>query len=130
LASARTTDGRWIRRQSARLPRPDRCAATGGGRAFLAFDHPAGLADLEVAVLDQIEATPATSPRREELMRGREIVRAWRRDSRLVFRPMSILVVEGSGTFERRRLPVFKTGNAQVEQPVTVGAATGKSPGP
>jgi hypothetical protein len=63
-------------------------------------------------------------------MRGREIVRAWRRDSRLVFRPMSILVVEGSGTFERRRLPVFKTGNAQVEQPVTVGAATGKSPGP
>lgn len=81
--------------------------ALADGRAFLAFDQPSRLADLEVAILDQMEAATSVA-QREDLTQAREIVRAWRKDSDLVFRPMSILVVE-RGAGERRPLPVFKT---------------------
>lgn len=64
------------------------------GRAFLAFDHPGALADLEVSILDRLEVAPARSAERTQLMQVRDIVRGWRRDFRLAFRTKSIIVVE------------------------------------
>jgi hypothetical protein len=74
------------------------------GRAFLAFDHPGGLAELEVAILDRLEVAAPTSAERTHLMQVRDIVRGWRRDSGLVFRTKSIIVVEGLRGAERRPL--------------------------
>jgi hypothetical protein len=80
------------------------------GRAFLAFDHAIGLADLEVALLDRAEAAAPASPQRARLLKLRDIVRTWRRDRRLAFRPMSILVVSGTHTAMPRLLPAIKGG--------------------
>ena len=63
------------------------------GRAFLAFDRPAGLADLEVAILDRLALIPAGAER-TQLTQILEIVRGWRRHRRLNFRTKSIIVVE------------------------------------
>jgi hypothetical protein len=77
------------------------------GRAFLAFAEAGGLADLEVAILDRVESDAATSARRAQLVQARSIVRGWRRDRTLVFRPMRILVAETGRAVERRLLPPF-----------------------
>jgi hypothetical protein len=56
-----------------------RCVSTiplTDGRALLAFDHRGGLADLEVAILDQMEVAPARSSERAQLIQARDIVRA------------------------------------------------------
>ncbi|MGH7307320.1 MAG: hypothetical protein ACREK6_01345, partial [Candidatus Rokuibacteriota bacterium] len=50
------------------------------GLAFLAFDHAGGLADLEVAVLDQMDIAPARSAERARLIQIRDILREWRRN--------------------------------------------------
>lgn len=71
------------------------------GRAFLAFDHPGGLAELEVAILDRLEVAAPKSAERTHLVQVRDIVRGWRRDSGLVFRTKSIIVVEGLRGAER-----------------------------
>jgi hypothetical protein len=78
------------------------------GRAFLAFDHPGGLANLEVAILDQLEVFPPKSAERGPLLQLRDIVRGWRRDPRLAFRVKSIIVAEGVGGADRRPLAVLK----------------------
>lgn len=78
------------------------------GRAFLAFDQGGGLADLEVAILDQLEVQPARSAARTQLMQVRDLVRAWRRDTGLVFRTKSIIVLEGAVGVERRPLTALK----------------------
>lgn len=75
------------------------------GRAFLAFDQTAGLADLEVAILDQLDAGP--SAQRSELLKARDIVRAWRQDTGLVFRSRSILVGEQLRVAAHQLLPTF-----------------------
>jgi hypothetical protein len=77
------------------------------GRALLAFDHARGLADLEVAILDQLETTPASSGGRASLVQVRDIVRSWRRNGALSFHAKSILVAEGFVGGERRPLPTF-----------------------
>jgi hypothetical protein len=72
------------------------------GRSFLAFDGVAGLADLELAVLDRIEALPAEAKGRPALVQIRESVRSWRQDDKLRFTTKSIIVVERvSGPSER-----------------------------
>jgi hypothetical protein len=78
------------------------------GRAFLAFDHSGGLAELEVALLDRLEATPVKGLERTRLLLARDIVRAWRHDARLVFRAKSIIVGEGLVGVERRPLSSLK----------------------
>jgi hypothetical protein len=83
------------------------------GRAFLAFDHPGGLAELEVAILDRIEVAPARSAEHTHLMRVRDIVRAWRRNSGLVFRVKSIIVVEGLGGIVRRPIAALAVQGGQ-----------------
>jgi hypothetical protein len=82
------------------------------GRAFLAFDHAGGIADLEVAILDQLEVAPARSLERKRLTRLRDIVRAWRHDPGLVFRTKSIIVVEGAGAGAGRPLATLETVDA------------------
>jgi hypothetical protein len=81
------------------------------GRAFLAFDEPAGLANLEVAILDKLERLPTSGTERARLAEILDTVRRWRRDRGLVFRTKSIIVVESSGPVERGSLgPLSKTG--------------------
>jgi hypothetical protein len=64
------------------------------GRAFLALGPGRGLADLELAVLDRLEAgSPAVGERRA-LAKLRQLLRAWRHDHRLAFQTRSIIVVE------------------------------------
>lgn len=75
------------------------------GRAFLAFDTAGGIAALELAILDRLDALPSKSGERTTLARMREIVRAWRRDRTLTFRTKSILVAE-STTHDERRPPL------------------------
>jgi hypothetical protein len=82
------------------------------GRAFLAFDHAGGLADLEVAILDQLELVPPKGTERGQLLQLRDIVRTWRRDPGLAFRVKSIIVVEGVGGLERRPLAALKNPEA------------------
>jgi hypothetical protein len=85
------------------------------GRAFLAFDHAGGLADLEVAMLDQLEAAPARSTERAHLTQVRDILRAWRHDPALVFRTRSILVVEGVAGVERRPLATLQASDGKTD---------------
>ena len=79
------------------------------GRAFLALDQPGGLADLEVAIVDTLEATPRHSRQSAELMQVRDIVRVWRRDPGLAVRSKNIIVIDSSARAERRPLaPLHK----------------------
>ena len=80
------------------------------GRAFLAFDHAGGLADLEVAILDALEAAPSGSGVRAQLAEIRSIVRGWRQQPRLAFRTRSIIVVEGTTGAPRRPLAALQDG--------------------
>src|SRR5262249_9570827 len=91
-------------RRSLIVVRPDVFAGLPGvstikladGGAFLAFDHDAGPADLEIALLDRLDKEPTKGARRAQLKQAREIVRAWRQNAGLVFRTKSIIVVEGA----------------------------------
>jgi hypothetical protein len=74
------------------------------GRAFLAFDSAAGLADLEVALLDRLEATATSSADHARLRQVLEAVRGWRRDRNLVFRTKSIIVMESAARAEQGSL--------------------------
>jgi hypothetical protein len=75
------------------------------GRAFLAFDRPGGISDLEVSVLDRLDVISASSAEHTQLMKVLDVVRGWRRDTGLVFHARSIILVEGLGGAERRPLP-------------------------
>lgn len=61
--------------------------------AFLALEPGRGMADLEIAVLDQIERLKAGTPERRAAERLRHQLRAWRRDTKLTFQPRSIILV-------------------------------------
>jgi hypothetical protein len=71
------------------------------GRAFLAMDGAGGIADLELAILDQLETTPATSPEHRGLVQARDVIRKWRTDPSIVVRTKSIIVVEGPRSVPR-----------------------------
>jgi hypothetical protein len=61
--------------------------------AFLALEPGRGMADLEIAVLDQLERLKPGTPERRAAERLRQQLRAWRRDSKLTFQPRSIILV-------------------------------------
>lgn len=63
------------------------------GRAFIALDAGSSVADLELALIDRIDAPGVTVERRSQLTEFRQIVREWRQQG-LRFQPRSILVVE------------------------------------
>lgn len=61
--------------------------------AFLALQPGRGMADLEIAIIDQLERLKVGTPERLATERLREQLRAWRRDTKLVFQPRSIILV-------------------------------------
>lgn len=63
------------------------------GRAFIALESGNGVADLEVAVLDRLDAAGVSLQERAQLTEFRQIVRDWRKQG-LKFHTRSILVVE------------------------------------
>lgn len=72
------------------------------GRGFLALQPGKGYADLELAVVDKIDAVNVSPERRKALLEIRTQLRDWRQ-SGLVFEPRSILVVEREEVGERAR---------------------------
>lgn len=75
------------------------------GRAFLAFGEGRGLADLEVAVLDRLQAGQTSPAQRKELTTLHRQIRDWRRSRRLRFSTRSIIIVERPNPRRRRRRP-------------------------
>ena len=65
-----------------------------GDRAFLALEPGCGVADLEIAVIDRLEEQDLDPDERRSLTELRALLRQWRRDPRITFRPRSIIVVE------------------------------------
>lgn len=65
------------------------------GRAFLALEPGRGVAELEIAVLDRLEATGVPDPEREGLLAVRGALRKWRQDG-IRFHARSIIVAERS----------------------------------
>lgn len=72
------------------------------GRAFLAFGEGRGLADLEVAVLDRLQAEQMSATERKQLTALHRQIREWRRSRNLRFSTRSIIIVE---RMPRRRAP-------------------------
>ncbi len=65
------------------------------GRAFLALSGDSGIAELELKLLDRLEALPRDSSEAKELSAMRAQLRVWRQAPHLRFRSMSIIVAEG-----------------------------------
>jgi hypothetical protein len=64
--------------------------------AFLALAPGRGIADLEIAIIDQLERLEPNTPQRRAAERLRNKLRAWRRDRRLSFESRSIVLVTKS----------------------------------
>lgn len=64
------------------------------GRAFLALEEGKNIADLELAILDQIEDRRTRAADRKELRALLTEVRGWRRSRRYSFATRSIILVE------------------------------------
>lgn len=83
------------------LVRPDAFSGLNGvsviplsdGRGFLALTEGRGIADLEVAVVDKLDAPALSESQREALTEVRQLLREWRHQG-LRFESRSILVVE------------------------------------
>jgi hypothetical protein len=75
----------------------------GSNRAFLALEGERGIADLELAVLDRLEDSRASSGERLKLRRLRAQVRDWRRSKQLAFSRRSIILVEQKSQKPRNR---------------------------
>jgi hypothetical protein len=65
-------------------------------RAFIALEPGRALADLELAVIDELSGTRLTADRRRSLLALRRALRTWRRDSRVGVYERSIVVLEGA----------------------------------
>jgi len=65
-----------------------------GDRAFLALDQDAGVADLELAVVDRMAQRSIDARERAALVELRAHLRRWRRDPALRCRTRSIIVIE------------------------------------
>ena len=63
------------------------------GRGFLALEPGKGYADLELAVVDRLDAPGVSPARRQQLAEIRKMLRDWRQTG-LRFEARSILVVE------------------------------------
>ena len=72
------------------------------GRGFLALQPGKGYADLELAVVDRIDAVNVSPDRRKALVEIRKQLREWRQAG-LVFEARSILVVERQEVGEKTR---------------------------
>ena len=68
----------------------------GKDRAFIALEPGRALADLELAVIDELGRPGITARHRRGLLTLRRSLRRWRRDSRVGVYERSILVLEGA----------------------------------
>jgi len=76
------------------------------GRAFLALEPDKGLADLELAVIDSLEAAGSSGPKARRLEIFRQQLREWRRTPGLRFTTRAIILAEGlRAPSSRRRRP-------------------------
>jgi len=66
----------------------------GAGRAFLALAPGKGLADLELAIVDRLDAGDLAATEREPLTVLRGQLREWRRSADLSFTTRSIIIAE------------------------------------
>lgn len=64
-------------------------------RAFIALEPGAGLADLEVAVIDHLARPQISAAQRAGLVALRRALRRWRKDSRVTVCERAIVVLEG-----------------------------------
>ncbi|HEY7058143.1 MAG TPA: hypothetical protein VH458_16520 [Vicinamibacterales bacterium] len=69
--------------------------------AFLALAPGQGMADLELAVIDQVERLKPNTPQRRAAESLRDQLRAWRLDRRLRFESRSIVLVTKPGSARR-----------------------------
>lgn len=74
-----------------------------GTQAFLALEPGRGMADLEIAVLDRLESLPPGGREQQAMLRFRDRLRRWRRDSHWDFQGRSIILASprSSGTKTR-----------------------------
>ena len=72
-------------------------------RAFLALEPGRGMADLELAVIDRLEAASLAPRERKALGALRTQLSAWRHDRALTFHSQAIIVVERTVPRVRRR---------------------------
>jgi hypothetical protein len=69
----------------------------GASSAFIALDPGAGLADLELAVVDRMNDVDITRAQRKALRVLRAALKKWRQDRRIVAHPRAIVVLEEQG---------------------------------
>ena len=70
--------------------------------AFLALDSGRGMADLELAVIDKLEAKQVRPREKKALTALRDQLSLWRHDRSLKFLGRSIIVVERAGGSRKR----------------------------
>jgi hypothetical protein len=72
------------------------------GRGFLALDPGRGVADLELAVIDRLEAKAVGAQERDALQRMRQVLKQWRLEG-IEFESRSIIVARRQATAARTR---------------------------
>jgi hypothetical protein len=75
------------------------------GRAFLAFDEGRGVADLELAVHEQLQDPKTSAAMRKEVSVLHQQIREWRHSRRFRFSARSIILVERLSRPRRGRRP-------------------------
>lgn len=79
------------------------------GRAFLALDAGRGVSDLEISVIDRLEATSLAPTEREALTHLRTLLRQWRQQG-VNFESRSIIIAQRQRTFRDAR-PLASLGS-------------------
>lgn len=80
------------------------------GRAFLALDHAKGVADLELAVIDRLDAKGLAAAERDALMHVRALLKTWRQEG-IRFESRSLIVAQRSSAKRGRALAAIEPSN-------------------
>ena len=72
------------------------------GRAFLALEHAKGVADLELAVIDRLDAKGVATTERDALTHIRTLLKKWRQEG-IQFESRSLIVAQRSKSAGRGR---------------------------
>lgn len=70
------------------------------GRAFLALEAGKGVADLELFVLDRLEAKKIPAAERAALIKLRQLLKQWRQEG-IQFESRSIIIAQGKGAMRK-----------------------------
>lgn len=87
------------------------------GRALLALDATKGVADLEVAVLDRLDAAAVPPPERAALLHMRQLLKQWRQDG-ILFESRAVIIALQRGSAERGRAlsPIRSTASGDNDE--------------